>query len=79
MTPTWRVLVGDVRDQLALLPDASVQCVVTSPPYWGLRDYGIGASVWGGDATCDHEWRSFVRVGKSGGLDGSFVLARTID
>mgnify|MGYP001609866353 FL=1 len=30
-----------MREQLALLPDASVQCVVTSPPYWGLRDYGI--------------------------------------
>lgn len=36
----WRVLVGDVREKLAELPDASVQCCVTSPPYWGLRDYG---------------------------------------
>lgn len=35
-----RVLIGDVRDMLATLPDESVQCVVTSPPYWGLRDYG---------------------------------------
>ena len=35
------------------LPDASVHCVVTSPPYWGLRDYGLGE--WeGGDAECDH-------------------------
>ena len=24
------------------LPDGSVHCVVTSPPYWGLRDYGLG-------------------------------------
>lgn len=30
---TWRVLVGDVRETLATLPDGSVQCVVTSPPY----------------------------------------------
>jgi DNA modification methylase len=37
---TARILVGDVRAKLAELPDASVQCVVTSPPYWGLRDYG---------------------------------------
>ena len=36
----WRILVGDVRERLADLPDASVQCCVTSPPYWGLRDYG---------------------------------------
>ncbi|MFQ5589566.1 MAG: DNA-methyltransferase [Phycisphaerae bacterium] len=32
---------GDVRDKLAELPGDSVQCVVTSPPYWGLRDYGV--------------------------------------
>ena len=35
------------------LPDKSVHCVMTSPPYWGLRDYGLGR--WeGGDAECDH-------------------------
>jgi len=33
--------VGDCLAQLALLPDCSVDCVVTSPPYWGLRDYGV--------------------------------------
>ena len=32
---------GDVREVLARLPECSVQCVVTSPPYWGLRDYGV--------------------------------------
>jgi DNA modification methylase len=36
----WRVLVGDVRERLRDLPASSVQTVVTSPPYWGLRDYG---------------------------------------
>lgn len=34
------ILIGDVREQLRTLPDESVNCVVTSPPYWGLRDYG---------------------------------------
>jgi len=35
------------------IPDNSVDCVVTSPPYWGLRDYGL--SAWeGGDENCDH-------------------------
>lgn len=38
-TATYRVLVGDVREQLQQLPDASVQCVITSPPYYGLRSY----------------------------------------
>lgn len=35
------LLEGDVSDVLLRLPTESVQCVVTSPPYWGLRDYGI--------------------------------------
>ena len=49
----FTLYVGDVRDVLAGLPDESVHCVVTSPPYWGLRDYGTGA--WhGGDPACDH-------------------------
>ncbi len=34
-----RVLIGDALEQLRTLPDESVHCVVTSPPYWGLRDY----------------------------------------
>src|SRR5262245_48139016 len=43
----------DVLDGLRSLPDESVHCVVTSPPYWGLRDYGTGS--WdGGDPDCDH-------------------------
>src|SRR3990167_246779 len=35
------------------LADESVHCVVTSPPYWGLRDYGT-ATWQGGNAECDH-------------------------
>lgn len=35
------IIEGDVHLGLARLPSESVQCVVTSPPYWGLRDYGI--------------------------------------
>jgi DNA modification methylase len=50
---TWRIIQADVMAGLASLPDASIQTVVTSPPYWGLRDYGT--AVWdGGDEGCDH-------------------------
>jgi DNA modification methylase len=45
MTQTWHLLTGDVRERLAELPDASVQCCVTSPPYWGLRDYGTDGQL----------------------------------
>src|ERR1700691_6170048 len=41
------------------LPDCSVQCVVTSPPFWGLRKYtGNQELVWGGAEGCAHEWTS---------------------
>lgn len=39
------ILVGDVIAQLATLPRDHVDCVVTSPPYWGLRDYGIEGQI----------------------------------
>lgn len=40
-----QILIGDVRDRLAELPEESVDCVVTSPPYWGLRDYGVDGQI----------------------------------
>ncbi len=44
---------GDSRDVLASMPAESVDCVVTSPPYWGTRDYGTGTWV-GGHPDCEH-------------------------
>jgi DNA modification methylase len=39
------VLHGDTRDVIRSIPDNSVQCVVTSPPYWGVRDYGVSNQI----------------------------------
>lgn len=39
------ILVGDVRERIKELADESVHCVVTSPPYFGLRDYGMAAQI----------------------------------
>jgi DNA modification methylase len=52
------ILAGDCRAILPTLEAGSAQTCVTSPPYWGLRDYGTGQ--WeGGDAECGHaEYRS---------------------
>jgi DNA modification methylase len=41
----YQILTGDCRATLATLPVASVQCCVTSPPYWGLRDYGTPEQI----------------------------------
>lgn len=49
-----KVYLGDSLDVIKTFPDESIDCVVTSPPYYGLRDYGTGA--WeGGDPNCNHE------------------------
>jgi DNA modification methylase len=61
MDPLWQLKDGSVKlyhgsvfDVLPELPRRSVQCVATSPPYWGVRDYGT--AVWtGGRDDCDHE------------------------
>lgn len=37
---TWQIITGDCVAGLQSMPEASVQCCITSPPYWGLRDYG---------------------------------------
>lgn len=39
------IMQGDVSEKLRELGDNSVQCVVTSPPYWGLRDYGVDGQI----------------------------------
>jgi DNA modification methylase len=58
----YSILCGDTRAILQTLSPQSVQCVVTSPPYWGLRDYGT--ATWeGGDLTCDHRAGRFQRGG----------------
>src|SRR5574344_1483307 len=49
----FNILCGDSLEVLKTLPDCSVQCCITSPPYYGLRDYGT--AVWvGGDSQCNH-------------------------
>lgn len=49
---TVRIIRGDCRDVLRELPPASVHCCVTSPPYYGLRDYGVDGQI-GLEATPD--------------------------
>ncbi len=68
MKPDWTSDNGDIRlycgDALAVLPKLeadSVHCVVTSPPYWGLRDYGVDGQL-GLEATLDEFVAKMVEV-----------------
>jgi site-specific DNA-methyltransferase (cytosine-N4-specific) len=53
---------GDALDVARQLEDGCVDCIVTSPPYYGLRDYGTGTWV-GGDPDCDHRHPTHQKVG----------------
>ena len=45
MVRRWEILQGDVRETLRALPEKTVQTCVTSPPYFGLRDYGVNGQI----------------------------------
>jgi len=37
---------GDALEEMRKLPDSSVDCCITSPPYYGLRDYGVSGQLY---------------------------------
>jgi len=49
-------LEGDARTILRGIPADFFHCVVTSPPYYGLRKYDGGEEIWDGGLNCEHEW-----------------------
>lgn len=54
---SYEIKHGHVTDVLKGMPAGSVQCVVTSPPYWGLRAYGTEPQVWpSAEEDCEHVW-----------------------
>ena len=46
----------DALNGLKKLRDESVNCVMTSPPYWAMRDYGLPPLIWDGNENCSHEF-----------------------
>lgn len=60
MSDRLTILQGDCIEEMRKLPAESVHLIVTSPPYWGLRDYKIPPSVWGGDPECVHDFNSSI-------------------
>jgi len=58
---------GNVLDELKKIEDESVDCVVTSPPYYGLRSYNGAETVWGGNPECEHEFTNKWHKPRGGG------------
>lgn len=61
---TVRIIQGDCREVMRSMEQKSVQCVICSPPYWGLRDYQIAPGIWGGDPNCAHEFTCEIVTGE---------------
>ena len=56
------IVQGHVIPGLKLIPSNFVDCIVTSPPYWGLRDYGEETvTIWDAEEGCEHEWGTLER------------------
>ncbi|TAK51456.1 MAG: hypothetical protein EPO24_15830 [Bacteroidetes bacterium] len=75
MSPSIQILQGNALDALKTLPSESVQCVVTSPPYWGMRDYSTESQIWRSplrliDCT-EHAWEDATPVNSALGLSGN--------
>jgi DNA modification methylase len=64
--PLNEILTGHALELLRGLPSDSVHCVVTSPPYYGLRLYGTPPVIWGGSDKCEHQWTATWAPGGNG-------------
>lgn len=74
LTDDLQLLCGDAETQLRTLPDNSINCIVTSIPYYGLRDYGTGR--WeGGRAECKHVRE---KRGTQSTIDGGAYQSREV-
>ena len=64
-----KILNGHILDVIDHIDDQSIECIVTSPPYWGLRDYGedTNTRIWDGVKDCEHEFDTTKRYHPSRG------------
>ena len=70
----WTIKNGNVIDVLDKMENKSVHCIVTSPPYYGLRNYDLPPIIWGGQKECSHYWNESnqppTKLGMSGNTNG---------
>ena len=56
----------DAASGLGRLPDNFIDCIVASPPYWQLRDYGLSPILLGGRQKCEHDFDDYASWGSWG-------------
>jgi len=62
-----QIINGNALEELKKLPDESVDCIITSPPYYGLRSYKGAETIWGGNPECEHEFTNKYHKPRDGG------------
>lgn len=71
-----KIHVGNCLKVMKKFKAKSINCVVTSPPFWGLRDYGTIPQIYGGDSNCEHEWIPYIKKGIKGGKKSKKVKVK---
>lgn len=59
-----QIIQGDALSVLRTMPNESIQCVITSPPYYGLRSYGTNPQIWSNHNGCQHIWGEAIKYAK---------------
>lgn len=59
--PINQIICGDTLTELRKMPDESISCCISSPPYWALRAYSTNPQIWGGEKDCKHRWDTHSR------------------
>lgn len=74
------IISGNALEEIKKLPDNFIDMIITSPPYWGLRDYGLQDVVFGDNPNCKHQWKEHVKRPLGGkGSKGANVGAKKND
>jgi len=66
-----KIYCGDSVEIMKQFPIESINCCITSPPYWGLRDYQTEPVIWDGDKDCVHEWGDKLTQRQRGATKGA--------
>jgi len=69
-----KILEGNAFRRAIDIPEGSISMIMTSPPYWGLRDYKTEPQIWGGNDECKHNWVGYRVKGQSGGISSKLNI-----
>lgn len=57
-----KIYCGSATEILKQIDNESINCCITSPPYWALRDYEAEPIIWDGDENCRHKWGGGIKI-----------------